>query len=249
MFLAKLHHAMKFLIKYVLVVLLFLNAQAAFAVKQVPWTWLKSDCRTCGVNFLVSSEDFKKNPRMVEFIKALATEKANILKIYGSDPQEYNLLAHMAVGILGNESSFFQSWRYKVKSHGQLAITWSKAIKAWFGDYEPSPNSRGPTQIKRVPERIEQFYNITEKNLWNPKYAAVSTMGFLIEALIELKQRAKNNDLEMIVPATYVDYLPYIYFGGAKKLVKRTATPNTNIYVKNMKLNMKKVSVLEVITD
>lgn len=227
--------------------LLLVIGQSASAYSEVPWAWQKSECQNCGINFRISTQDFKDNPKMVEFLKALATEKHNILKIYGSDPQEYNLLAHMAVGILGNESTYFQSWRYKVKSNTQLAIKWSKDIKYWFRDGEPSPNSKGPTQIKRVPDRIEAFYNITEKNLWTPKYAAVSTMGYLIEALVELKNRAKNNKLEMITAETYVDYLPYIYFGGSKKLVNRTATPDTNIYVKNMKKNMKKVSVLEVI--
>ena len=231
--------------KKLLLLAVVFTAQLTFA-EEVPWVWQKSTCHDCAIKFRVSSEDFKKNPRMVTFLSTLATEKKNILKIYDIDPQEYNLLAHMAVGILGNESTFFKSWRYKVKSNSQLAITWSKALKAWFGGYEASPNSRGPTQIKRVPEKIEKFYNITEKNLWDAKYAAVSTMGFLIEALRELKQRAKNNDLEFITPETYADYLPYIYFGGAKKLINRTATPDTNIYVKNMKLHMKRVMIIEI---
>ena len=234
-------------LKRLTLVLILLAAQMSAAAEDVPWVWQKSDCRTCGVGFKVAAADYKNNPRMIEFLQALSNEKPNIIKLYNSDPQEYNLLAHMAVGILGNESSYFKSWRYKVKSNAQLAIKFSKDIKAWFGGYEASPNSKGPTQIKRVPDRIEQHYNITEKDLWNPKYAAVSTMGFLIEALDELKRRAKNNNLEMITADTYVDYLPYIYFGGSKKLVNRTATPDTNIYVKNMKINMKKVSVLEIL--
>lgn len=238
---------MAFNLKNLVLVLFLLGPQAALADKEVPWVWQKSTCQNCPIILRISSEDFKKNPRMVEFLKALVNEKQNILKLYHVDSQEYNLLAHMAVGILGNESTFFQGWRYKVKSNTQLAIAWGKALKAWFNDDEASPNSKGPTQIKRVPERIEQFYNITEKNLWDPKYSAVSTIGFLIEALAELKQRAINNKLEFITPATYEDYLPYIYFGGAKKLINRTATPDKNIYVKNMKKNMQKVSVLEVV--
>ncbi len=234
-------------LKFPILVVILLVTQVGAAYQEVPWTWQKSECKDCGINFRMSTQDYKDNPKMVEFLQALSTEKHNILKLYNSDPQEYNLLAHMAVGILGNESTYFKSMRYKVKRNTQLPIQWAKDLKAWFGDYEASPNSKGPTQIKKVPDRIEQFYNITEKNLWNPKYAAVSTMAFLIEALVELKQRAKNNNLEMITPETYVDYLPYIYFGGSKKLVNRTATPDTNIYVKNMKKNMKKVSVLEII--
>ncbi len=181
------------------------------------------------------------------FLKTLSTEKAHILKLYSSNSQEYNILAHIAVGILGQESRFFGHWRYFIKRNSQLVIKEMKSVKAWINDKEPVANSKGPTQIKDVPERIARYYNITEKNLWDPKFAAVSTMGFLIEALIELKQRAVNNHLEFITPDTYVDYLPYIYFGGVKKLLDRSATPEKNIYVKNMKKNMKKVAVFEIV--
>ncbi len=181
------------------------------------------------------------------FLKALSTEKEIILDLYHSDPQEYNLLASMAVGILGQESRFFAHWRYFIKRNSQLAIKEMKEFKAWVKESEAVANSKGPTQIKNVPDRIAQHYNITEKNLWNPRSAAVSTMGYLIEALRELKQRVKNNNLEMITDETYVDYLPYLYFGGTKKLVNRTATPDQNIYVKNMKRFIKKVAVYEIV--
>ncbi|MBC7456871.1 MAG: hypothetical protein H7235_01235 [Bdellovibrionaceae bacterium] len=191
--------------------------------------------------------DLDATARTMTFLYALSSEKETILKIYNSDPQEYNLLAHIAVGILGQESRFFAHWRYFIKRNSQLAIKEIKEFKALIKDKDAIANSKGPTQIKDVPDRISQHYNIVEADLWNPKFAAVSTMGFLIEALRELKQRAKNNNLTMINDKTYVDYLPYLYFGGAQKLVNRTATPETNIYVKNMKKFMKKVSVSEVV--
>lgn len=265
-------------VKKSILVLMVLAAHVAHAQKAVPWTWKKSDCKTCGISFqlvgdikpksemdmkektmrftmslspatqtLVKAHDADALARTLIFLKTLSSEKANILKLYNSDPQEYNLLAHMAVGILGQESRFFGHWRYFIKRNSQLAIKEIKEAKAWIKDREAVANSKGPTQIKNVPDRIAQYYNITEKNLWDPKYAAVSTVGFLIEALAELKQRAKNNNLEMITSDTYIDYLPYIYFGGSKKLVNRTATPDTNIYVKNMKKHMKKVVVTEIV--
>lgn len=265
-------------VKKSILVLSLLVAQAAHAQKTVPWTWKKSDCRTCGISFKIVGDinaredmdmkeksirflmsttpagktaldayDLDAKARTYAFINALSSEKETILKLYNSDPQEYNLLAHMAVGILGQESRFFGHWRYFIKRNSQLAIKEMKEIKAWIKDSEAVANSKGPTQIKNVPDRIAQHYNITEKNLWNPKSAAVSTMGYLIESLAELKQRAKNNHLEMITDDTYVDYLPYLYFGGAKKLINRTATPDKNIYVKNMKRFMKKVAVSEVV--
>jgi hypothetical protein len=263
--------------KSILVLMLFV-AQSANSQKIVPWTWKKSECKTCGISlkligginasedmdtkertlrFLMSTSpatlaalkayDADAKARTYAFLNALSTEKETILKLYNSDSQEYNLLAHIAVGILGQESRFFAHWRYFIKRNSQLAIKEIKELNAWIKEAEVVANSKGPTQIKNVPDRIAQHYNITEKNLWNPQSAAVSTMGYLIEALDELKKRAKNNSLEMITEDTYVDYLPYIYFGGTKKLINHTATPDKNIYVKNMKKFMKKVAVYEVV--
>lgn len=218
--------------------------------------------------------------RSIVFMQTLSNQKQNILNIYANEinSQEYNLLAHMAVGILGQESRFFSNWRYAAKMNVQWLITEKKIFnkisfendlreqncEAPLGPFEVAkcllrtedavvqpddvaPNSKGPTQIKKVPERIAIFYNIKEENLWNPKYAAVSTMGYLIEALKELRQRAYNNKWNFINDYTIVDYLPYLYFGGVKKLKNGSATPDKNIYVKNMKRFMGKVKVYEII--
>lgn len=219
-----------------------------FAQKTIytKWEWQKSNCQDCGIHFKVQKEDLK-NKKTVEFLQAIATQKKTILSLYKSDSQEYNLLAHMAYGILGNESEYFQSFRYFIKRNSQLAITTAKKIDARLhGEDDIEANSKGPTQIKKVPTQIAEHYKITEKDLWKPFNAAISTMGYLIEALRELKQRTKNNNWEFVTRSTYVDYLPYLYFGGVKKLLNRTATPETNIYVKNMKQHMLKIQIYEI---
>lgn len=209
------------------------------------WEWQKNTCQDCGIHFQVKKEDLE-NKKTVEFLQTLAQQKKTIIGLYKSDPQEYNLLAHMAYGILGNESEYFKSFRYLIKRNSQLAITTAKKIDAHLhGEDDIEANSKGPTQIKKVPTKIAEHYKITEKDLWKPFNAAVSTMGYLIEALKELKQRKKNNNWDFVTPSTYVDYLPYLYFGGVKKLINRTATPETNIYVKNMKKNMLRIKIYE----
>jgi hypothetical protein len=226
--------------------------------------------------FKTSDADAKL--RTEAFIKTLSNQKQNILKLYGSETtsQEYNLLASIAVGILGQESRFFANWRYLAKRNAQWAITEWKIVKAILkenkdgDDVKLSPleaaksiirtkdaiidkedvlaNSKGPTQIKDVPDRISQFYNMSEKDLWTPQYSAVATMGFLIEALQQLRRTARNNKMtDIINDNTIVDYLPYIYFGGTKKILNRTATPDKNIYVNHMKNFMKKVKISEVV--
>ena len=217
----------------------------AKANRITPWNWQKSDCDICGLAFKpIKGQKIGKNTAL--FLQTISSEKQTLVHIYNISPQEYNLLAHMAYGILGNESEFFTNWRYQVKKNAQLEISIYKAAKAFIKDQEASPNSRGATQIKQVPEKIKAVYHISEKHLWSPRNSALATMGFLIDALRELKQRAENNNLEFITKETYVDYLPYIYFGGTKKLINRTATPDKNKYVRNMKAYMKQIQLYDV---
>lgn len=214
----------------------------------VLWQFGNSDCQTCPVYFEPLTTQVKTK-KVREFLAALSAEKFQLLYLYEyeSDPQEYNLLAHMAVGILGRESSFFESWRYDVKENAQPMVRLVKAVRSYLsdGEWKASRNSRGPTQIKVVPGRVREYYGIDENDLSQPRAAAVATMGILIEALRELKQRALNRGWAYVLPQTYVDYLPYIYFGGTGRLVDGTATPETNIYVREMKRYMMFVRVHE----
>lgn len=201
---------------------------------------------------LLAAHDLDAHKRTLIFLQTLSAEKKNVLNLYKGTrfevtSQEYNLLAQMAFGILGQESRFFGHWKYFIKRNSQRAIREYKEWKAERKGQEALANSKGPTQIKNVPDAIADFYKIQETELWQAKPAAVATIGFLIEALHELKSRAANNNWEFVTKNTYVDYLPYIYFGGVKKLRERTATPDKNIYVQNMKKQMKKVVVSEIV--
>lgn len=218
--------------------LVFSSICSAFADDGMfEWRWGQSKCDQCGIYFQVQS-NHEFDDRVLVFKRTLEDEKQRILEIYQSDPQEYNLLAWMALGILGKESRFYESGRYKIKEAFPWMVTGAKIIKSSIKGGAVSENSRGPTQIKIVPDIIAYYYKISSKDLDNPKAAAVATMGFLIESLHELKNRARNNKLTHINENTYVDYLPYIYFGRAKALIDRTATPEKNIYVQQMKKNM-----------
>jgi hypothetical protein len=202
------------------------------------WAWQQSSCMDCDI-ILISAKSELHTPKVQAFIRALESSKGEILSLYGSNPQEYNLLAQMAVGILGRESKFFESRRYQFKEDFPWAVSILKTVNMYLaGADSATANSRGPTQIKVVPQRIAAKYGITPDKLYIPENAARATMGFLIEALGELKQRAQNNDWEFVTPETYADYLPYIYFGATGKLRNRTATPETNLYIREMKQYM-----------
>lgn len=225
---------------------LTLSSLLAFAQDPQVWEWQKSQCQTCPI-YMVTLDKRLETDKVQRFLRTIENSKFEITQLYGSDPQEYNLLAHMAVGILGRESQFFNSWRYFAKEEMQWAVSLIKISRAMLSDDNIAvpANSRGPTQIKDVPKLIYDAYGIVPDTLYIPENAARATMGFLIEALRELKQRAANNHWEFVTKDSYVDYLPYIYFGSVSKLKTRTATPDKNLYVQTMKRYMTLVTVYE----
>jgi hypothetical protein len=209
------------------------------------WSFGSSQCQTCPLQFEIIKHDIKTE-KVQAFLQALESSQTEMIQLYRIDAQEYALLAHMAVGILGRESKFFTSWRYHVKEDMQWAVSLIKTVRTYLSDQKPSQNSRGPTQIKVIPQKVEDAFGFTEEDLDLPENAARATVGILIENLRELKQRAKNNQWSFVTPSTYVDYLPYIYFGAVSRLRKGTATPEKNIYVQDMKRYMTWVRVWEL---
>lgn len=203
------------------------------------WTWQQSDCPDCPIQFIIKNPELR-TPKVESFVLALSSRKSEILEIYPEvSGEEYNLLAHMALGILGRESKFFQSRRYHIKESFPWAVELAKSIRSLWSDKANTSNSRGPTQIKKIPERLAEFYNMKTDELGAPDNAAIATMGFLIESLKELKQRIHNGRLAHEINASnYIDYLPYVYFGGTRQLIKGTAEPHRNLYVKEMKTHM-----------
>lgn len=204
-----------------------------------PWQWMQSRCVDCEIFIQITNPKIQTE-KVKLFVEALVKHKADLQELYGVHGEEYNLLATMAVGILGRESLFFTSTRYQLKETFPSMVKLMKVVQLYLDgrDGDISANSRGPTQIKIVPEKIAEIYRFDSGSLYIPENAALATMGFLIEALGELKRRIKVNNLPHINPTNYVDYLPYIYFGGTRALVNKTATPDRNIYVQDMKRYM-----------
>lgn len=221
------------------------------AKSQIPnayqeWHWLENDCYDCEI-LIVANQPSLQTKKVAQFIQALSEYKNELQQIYKIDGAEYTLLAHMSVGILGRESLFFTSTRYRIKEAMPWAVHLAKIIQIYLNGSNKSPslNSRGPTQIKVVPGLVAERFSITPENLHIPENAAIATMAYLIEALTELKNRAVIHHLDFIKPSTYVDYLPYIYFGKTKSLLNHTATPWSNIYVQDMKRYMSYFDIYE----
>lgn len=218
------------------------------------WNWRASserdsqrrNCADCQL-YLLPVNTQLESASVYAYLQALENEKATILKLYPSSPREYNFLAQLSVGILGRESLFFRAKRYFLKEYFQPGVNFAKLMRKYMGFTKgvSARNSRGPTQIKDIPKKIADHYKVNSDNLYVPQNAAVATMGYLIEALKDLKYIAGHESFNHIQPSNYADYLPYIYFGSRKAILAKTATPEQNLYVKDMKRYMNFVEVYE----
>lgn len=199
-------------------------------------------------NRLTFPEDYNFTPRRVEyrelrsvimepkfrtedalkFVATLDREKETLMKLYSLENDDYNELARMAFGIMGNESSFGESLKYKIKEKLPLLVSLAKGEL-----FDTSSNSRGPTQIKTIPKLIAEHYKFSKDELQKPENAAVATLGFLAQAMVEL--RAKERFHPEINPENRFDYLHYLYMGRHSEITQGTATPELNIYLRQLK--------------
>lgn len=179
------------------------------------------------------------------FLYAVSKEKLKIMRAFKISNSEYNRLAVLSFGILGMESKFGESAKYKFKESCQTCITGAKAGRRFFrnilqGEFQAprfSSNSRGPTQIKELPAEIRSLYpQITPDTLTNPQHAGIATVGFLAARLNDMKvrvaaNRGKDKNYDYINQSNVYDYVMYAYFGSMDEVFKNTATPALNPYI------------------
>jgi hypothetical protein len=209
-------------------------------------------------------------PESRVFIKTLATEKQKIMRIFNIDNDDYNDLAILAYGIMGNESEFGKNWRYDVKESIPGIIPYLKAVKSYsslFLEIPPSivtsliiadatngpssKTSRGFTQIKFLPEgELKKHYpEISKASLNNPRHAAIATMAYLIDAIHSMKRIAEKNKSDphkiKISRENMVELLAYIYIGRSGNLTSASnpATPDMNKYIQKLRQNMSYIEV------
>jgi hypothetical protein len=190
------------------------------------------------------------------FTKALEDEKKKIMEIYKISNEEYNELALVAFGILGNESSFGKSPRLYFKEEHQHLVILAKILKG--EDVSVASNtSRGPTQIKFMPEDIlkKHYPEIDKANLMNPRNAAIATMAYLADAIRQIRRIAKENKLDpeklRITKENMMDYITYLYQGRRGALTSddetKQATPLANEYYRNLQKNMSYIEIRQKI--
>lgn len=209
---------------------------------------------------IIINDPAGKTKDSVPFAKALEDEKSKLMKLFNLNNDDYNDLAAISYGIMGNESNFGTSKKYWVKEHDQGDVILAKAARdLWHGKNPFTKStlntSRGFTQIKDLPDGAwrKAYPEINKNTLGDPKNSAVSTMAYLVSAVRTLKSIAAENTQDprkvKITKENLVDYLGYIYQGrkGALKSVDGTTNADFNTYVQKLRANMSYIEIAQKI--
>ncbi|WP_373999163.1 hypothetical protein [Bdellovibrio bacteriovorus] len=176
------------------------------------------------VRFSVDDNDtFKRT-----YIETLEKEKEALMELLKLEDDEYNMLAEFAFGVLSPETDYGKSMKYRLKQSIPVVVSIAKG-----NGLDTDENSRGPTQIKDIPDSVEEKYRLTKSTLKYPENAAVATLAFAAELLKELRNRAPQH--EGIREETLQDYLYYLYQGRHQSIIQGTATPDQNISIRKIK--------------
>lgn len=194
--------------------------------------------KSYGELFISPNKNLDKSWSMnaTKYAAGITENKKQLQKDLKIDSGTFNRLAELAMGIAGQESKFGNSNKYKIKESSQGLVSFVKDIKG-----NDSANSRGLTQIKykadiknKELKALYDKYKITEENLTDPRKAAIATilrLCFIYNTEI-LGRDFKGSQGVKIDP---YDALLYKYQGKRNELSNQSATPNDNIYIRNVK--------------
>jgi hypothetical protein len=175
----------------------------------------------------------KGNDNAKQMAKALEDNKKSLMIDLGINGDVYNNIALLSLGIAQQESKFGDSSKFKLKNEVTQDI--GKALTL-----DSSYNSKGLHQIKYdglnidVKQKLAD-YGITKSNLDNPSKSAIAQIIIMANAYkYEIPQLLKINP--NIDP---YDMLLYLNQGKRRELTNKTATPEQNNYIQNVKRNMR----------
>lgn len=171
------------------------------------------------------------------FANALSSNKQALQKELGLDSATYNDLAELALGIAQQESNFGTSVRKKIKDAipDEILDSVKKITRG-----KSSARSVGMTQIKMSADNdwMQQFYkkhNITPDNIQDSaELSAIATIGRLAH-MYNNEVRGRTFTGENGINIDPIDAVLYKYMGKNKELTGKTATPEKNIYIQNVK--------------
>lgn len=162
------------------------------------------------------------------YAQALQDEKTTLMGLLNIEDDEYNMLAEFAFGVMSPESNFGKNWKYRLKELAPVAIALIKG-----NGLDTNDNSRGPTQIKRIPQVIIEKYQMEKSDLKDPKSAAIATLAFSADLLKDLRNISWQHP--SVTEENIQDYLYYLYQGRRWEIRNATATPDKNASIRKIK--------------
>jgi hypothetical protein len=179
------------------------------------------------IKFRLEIKNNYKSNFVINYINTLEKEKSRLMQILKIDNDDYNILAGFAIGVLSPESNFGKNWKYVLKEFLPGVISLAKG-----NGLDTSKNSRGPTQLKVIPDIIMDQYGITKVNLTDPENAAVATIAISADFLKQLRNLGVND--QSINEENIQNYIYYLYQGKRVQIKEASATPENNLAIKKI---------------
>jgi hypothetical protein len=189
------------------------------------------------------NKEFRESyPEVKNMAQAIVNNKKSLMKDLKINGDLFNDIAEISLGVAGQETEYGTSLKYKLKTEGVQDIL--KSITN-----NNSYNSKGITQIKfdgmnKEVKVLFDKYGITKDNLNKGDKAII--------AQIILFSYAYNNELPAYqkvmkeLNVSPIEALLYLNQGKSGELRNKTATPEKNIYIKNVKTFSKNFTLKEL---
>ena len=179
------------------------------------------------------NEEYDNNRKA--YASAIVNNKKALQQKFNLTSDEYNRLADLALGIAEQESKFGTSDRYKAKS---WIPDWMMDTAKYISRGNSGARSRGYTQIKNQSdnEELRKIYeelgidndsiNLADKSA----IATIARLAYMYNNEVRGRnfKTADGNDLNPY------HALMYKWLGKNNELKNKTATPNKNVYIRNV---------------
>ena len=187
---------------------------------------------------IIYPEDYSEElPKMA---KALEESKQKLMKDLRINGDVYNDIAELTLGVAGQETDYGNSMKYKLKTE-----TTQDVLKYLVGN--TSYNSKGLTQLKydahiknKEIKTLFDNYGITKDNLEDGDKAALAQL-ILFSTMYKYELPAYKD-----VDIADMDKLLYLNQGKRSELKNNTATPDKNIYIRNVNKYKNKIKLQQL---
>lgn len=179
------------------------------------------------------NKDYDENRK--NYAQAIVDNKRQLQKRFNLTSDEYNHLAELALGLAEQESKFGTSDKYKIKEYTPDSVL--DVVKSIIRGNEGAI-SRGYTQIKNKSDNkdLQKIYkelNIDDDNIYNADKSAIATIARLAY-MYNNEVRGRNFKTAEGNNLNPYHALMYKWLGKNDELKNQTATPNKNIYIRNV---------------